>query len=176
MDSGGGFFADAFVGGTWQRDTSGGVDRRHSPHSSVEVSIAALCGEEEALAARRYAATAARQIRSQPAYRRAETLERAADALVERRDELARLETNELGKPIKDTTHEVMRAAETLQIAAAEARRIGGEVLPTDGWPSGHGSSAMAIRLPVGVVLAITPFNAPVNLLAHKLADRKSVV
>jgi len=170
MDRGGGFFADAFVGGTWRRDTSGGFDRRHSPHSSVEVSIAALCGEEEVLAARRYAATSAREIRSQPAYRRAESLERAADLLVERRDELARLETNELGKPIKDTTHEVMRAAETLQIAAAEARRIGGEVIPTDGWPSGHGSSAIAIRLPVGVVLAITPFNAPVNLLAHKLA------
>lgn len=170
MDRGGAFSADALVAGGWRRDTSAGVDRRHSPHTGREVSIAALCGEDEVLEARRFAAAAAREIRSQPAYRRAETLERAASLLLERRDELARLETNELGKPIKDTTHEVTRAAETLQIAASEARRIGGEVLPTEGWPSGHGSSAIAIRLPVGVVLAITPFNAPVNLLAHKIA------
>ena len=170
MDRGGAFFADALVGGTWRRDTSGGVDRRLSPHTGFEVSAAALCGEEEVVAARGFAAASAREIRSQPAYRRAEILERAAQLLTERRDELARLETNELGKPIKDTTHEVTRAAETLQIAAAEGRRISGEVLPADGWPSGHGSSAMTIRLPVGVVLAITPFNAPVNLLAHKVA------
>jgi len=170
MESGGAFSADAFVGGAWRRDTSGGVAPRRSPHTGVDVSMAAMCGEEEVRAARRYASTASRDMRSQPAYRRAETLERAASLLSERRDELARLETTELGKPIKDTTHEVTRAAETLQIAAAEARRIGGEVLPTDGWPSGHGSSAITVRLPVGVVLAITPFNAPVNLLAHKVA------
>ena len=170
MDRGGAFSADAFVGGSWRRETSGGGDRRRSPHTGRDVSIAALCGEEEVLEVRRYAAAFASEMRSQPAYRRAEMLERASSMLIERRDELARLETDELGKPIKDTTHEVTRAAETLQIAAAEARRIGGEVLPTDGWPSGHGSSAIAIRLPVGVVLAITPFNAPVNLLAHKIA------
>ena len=170
MDRGGAFSADAFVAGTWQSDTSGGVQRRLSPHTGREASIAAVCGEEEVLAARRYASTSAREIRSQPAYRRAEMLERAASLLLERREELARLETTELGKPIKDTTHEVTRAAETMQIAAAEARRIAGEVLPTDGWPSGHGSSAITIRLPVGVVLAITPFNTPVNLLAHKVA------
>ena len=170
MDRGGAFFADAFVGGSWRRDTSGGVGRRLSPHTGLEVSLAALCGDEEVVAARRHAAASAREIRTQPAYRRAEILERAASMLSERREDLARLETNELGKPIKDTTLEVTRAAETLQIAAAEARQIGGEVLPTEGWPSGHGSSAIAIRLPVGVVLAITPFNAPVNLLAHKIA------
>lgn len=170
MDRGGAFSADAFVGGAWRRRTSSGVVTRQSPHTGRDVSIASQCGEEEVLAARQFAAASARSMRSEPAYRRAETLERAAALLSARRDELARLETNELGKPIKDTRTEVTRAAETLQIAAAEARRIGGEVMPTDGWPSGHGSSAIAIRLPVGVVLAITPFNAPVNLLAHKLA------
>ena len=132
--------------------------------------MAAICGDTEVGAARHYAPASARAIRQLPAYRRAETLERAADLLAQRRDELARLETSELGKPIKDTTHEVMRAAETLQIAAAEARRIGGEVLPTDGWPTGEGSSAITVRMPIGVVVAITPFNAPVNLLAHKVA------
>jgi len=162
--------ADAFVAGAWSHDTTGGVETRRSPFSGDEVTQVALAGDGELVAARRYAEQGARAVRRMPAYRRAETLERAAVLLTQRRDELARLETAELGKPIKDTTHEVVRAAETLQIAAAEARRIGGEVLPTDGWPTGHGSSAIAVRLPVGVVLAITPFNAPVNLLAHKIA------
>src|SRR5437867_11211788 len=89
---GGAFSADAFVAGTWQSDTSGGVQRRLSPHTGREASIAAVCGEEEVLAARRYASTSAREIRSQPAYRRAEMLERAASLLLERREELARLE------------------------------------------------------------------------------------
>ena len=162
--------ADAFIAGAWSHATTGGVETRRSPFTGEAVSSVALSGDHEVLAVRRYAAQGAHAMRRMPAYRRAETLERAAVLLAQRRDELARLETAELGKPIKDTTHEVVRAAETLQIAAAEARRIGGEVLPTDGWPTGHGSSAIAVRLPVGVVLAITPFNAPVNLLAHKIA------
>ena len=162
--------ADAFIAGAWRHDTTGGMETRRSPYTGEEVSSVPLAGEGEVLAARRYAQQGARAMRRTAAYRRAETLERAAVLLTQRRDELARWETAELGKPIKDTTHEVVRAAETLQIAAAEARRIGGEVLPTDGWPTGHGSSAVAVRLPVGVVLAITPFNAPVNLLAHKIA------
>lgn len=162
--------ADAFIAGAWSHDTTGGVESRCSPYTGEAVSSVALSGDHEVLVARRHAEQGARAMRRMPAYRRAETLERAAVLLAQRRDELARLETAELGKPIKDTTHEVVRAAETLQIAAAEARRIGGDVLPTDGWPTGHGSSAIAVRLPVGVVLAITPFNAPVNLLAHKIA------
>ena len=162
--------ADAFVAGAWSHETTGGVESRCSPYTGEAVSSVALSGDHEVLVARRHAEQGARAMRRMPAYRRAETLERAAVLLAQRRDELARLETAELGKPIKDTTHEVVRAAETLQIAAAEARRIGGDVLPTDGWPTGHGSSAIAVRLPVGVVLAITPFNAPVNLLAHKIA------
>ena len=56
MDRGGAFFADAFVGGSWRRDTSGGVGRRLSPHTGLEVSLAALCGDEEVVAARRHAA------------------------------------------------------------------------------------------------------------------------
>lgn len=162
--------ADIFVAGAWSHDTTGGVETRRSPYTDEAASTVALAGDGEVLNARRYAEQGARAMRRMPAYRRAETLERAAVLLSQRRDEVARLETAELGKPIKDTTHEVVRAAETLQIAAAEARRIGGEVLSTDGWPTGHGSSAIAVRMPVGVVLAITPFNAPVNLLAHKIA------
>ena len=81
-----------------------------------------------------------------------------------------RLLALELGKPLRDGRGEAVRAAETLAVCAAEARRIGGEVLPTGGWARGVGTTAMTMRSPVGVVVAITPFNAPVNLLAHKLS------
>jgi acyl-CoA reductase-like NAD-dependent aldehyde dehydrogenase len=101
---------------------------------------------------------------------RAEVLERAATLVSDRRDEIAVLLALELGKPLKDGRGETVRAAETLSVCAAEARRIGGEVLPTAGWARGVGTVAMTMRAPVGVVVAITPFNAPVNLLAHKLS------
>ncbi|MEP7106238.1 MAG: aldehyde dehydrogenase family protein [Chloroflexota bacterium] len=164
------FSAAAFVEGRWIVDTSGGTGARHSPYSAIQASVASLCSSAEVEVARRYAIGAARGIREIPPFRRAEILERAAELLAAHADELAVLETTELGKPIKDTSKEVLRAGETLQIAAAEARRLGGEVLPTEGWPAGAGSSALAIRVPVGIVLAITPFNAPLNLLTHKIA------
>jgi acyl-CoA reductase-like NAD-dependent aldehyde dehydrogenase len=97
-------------------------------------------------------------------------LERAASLVEERYEDLTRLLALELGKPVKDGRGEVLRAAETLAISALEARQIGGEVLPSAGWSRGVGTTAMTVRAPVGVVLAITPFNAPLNLLAHKLA------
>jgi acyl-CoA reductase-like NAD-dependent aldehyde dehydrogenase len=101
---------------------------------------------------------------------RADVLERAADLVDAQRDEFARLLALELGKPVKDGRGEMVRVTDTLRVSAAEARRIGGEVLPTAGWERGVGTTAMTYRAPVGVVVAITPFNAPANLLAHKLA------
>ena len=89
---------------------------------------------------------------------------------LQRRDDLARLLALELGKPVKDGRGEIDRVADTFAVSAAEARRIGGEVLPVAGWARGVGNTALTHRAPVGVALAITPFNAPANLLAHKLA------
>ena len=101
---------------------------------------------------------------------RADILDHAAGLVDKRRDEFAGLLALELGKPIKDGRGEIVRVADTLRVSAAETRRIGGEVLPTAGWPRGVGTTAMTYRAPVGTVVAITPFNAPANLLAHKLA------
>jgi acyl-CoA reductase-like NAD-dependent aldehyde dehydrogenase len=97
-------------------------------------------------------------------------LEEAARRLAAAADDVAHLESRELGKPLKDTRKEALRAGETLRVAAAEARRLGGEVLGAEGWPAGAGATALTFRVPVGVVLAITPFNAPLNLLTHKIA------
>ncbi|MGH7762033.1 MAG: aldehyde dehydrogenase family protein [Candidatus Dormibacteraceae bacterium] len=164
------FTAAALVDGRWVVATSGGRGTRESPYSAAQASVASLCGRVEVEAARRFAIASARSIREIPPFRRAEILERAAELLTVHGHEIAVLETSELGKPIKDTSKEVLRAGETLRTAAAEARRLGGEVLPTEGWPAGAGSSAIAVRVPVGIVLAITPFNAPLNLLIHKIA------
>lgn len=164
------FDARALVSGSWKADASAGAAIRRSPYSGADASVAALCGAPEVEAARTFATASAGSVRAIPPFRRAEILERAAEILSARAGEVAALESTELGKPVKDTTKEALRAGETLQIAAAEARRLGGEVLPTEGWPAGAGSSAIAVRVPVGIVLAITPFNAPLNLLTHKIA------
>jgi acyl-CoA reductase-like NAD-dependent aldehyde dehydrogenase len=87
----------------------------------------------------------------------------------ERRTDLARLLALELGKPMKDGLGELDRVSDTFAICAAEARQIGGDVLPVAGWPRGVGNTALTFRAPAGIALAITPFNAPANLLAHKL-------
>src|SRR5437660_3919235 len=162
--------ARALVGGDWRDLTAGGTSTRRSPYDQAVASVAAICAAEEVGEARRYAASSARSVRRLAPHRRAEILEDAARALAAAGDHVARLESSELGKPLKDTRKELTRAAETLQIAAAEARRLGGELLGTEGWPAGAGSTAIAFRVPVGVVLAITPFNAPLNLLTHKIA------
>ena len=90
--------------------------------------------------------------------------------LVRRRDEIGRALAGEAGKPIRDALTEVDRAAMTFQVAAEEARRIGGEVIPLDLAAHGKGRMAMVRRFPIGPVAAISPFNFPLNLSAHKLA------
>src|ERR1051326_5544081 len=105
-----------------------------------------------------------------PAYERQRVLHAIAQALVARKEEFARVLAAEAGKPIKAARIEVDRAIFTFQVAAEEATRITGETLPLDLQPSARGRWAIQRRFPVGVVSAITPFNFPLNLAAHKLA------
>jgi acyl-CoA reductase-like NAD-dependent aldehyde dehydrogenase len=105
-----------------------------------------------------------------PGYERAALLRRAA-ALIEREIKgLAELLTRETGKAIKDSEGEIRRSIETFALAAEEAIRIEGRHVPLDGSAMGAGKMAFLMRFPVGVVAAITPFNAPFNLAAHKIA------
>ncbi|GAA4157714.1 aldehyde dehydrogenase family protein [Phytohabitans flavus] len=105
-----------------------------------------------------------------PQHARALVLDRTAVLLGERAEELARLITAETGKVIKDARVEVARAAETLRFAAAEARTLAGDLVPMAAHPGGVGKLGLALRLPIGVVAAITPFNFPLNTVAHKVA------
>ena len=104
-------------------------------------------------------------------FERAEILLRAAELVRGRAEELARQMTLETGNAIWETRLEVRRTTEILHAASEEARRVTGEVVPIDGWPNGRGRRAMTRRYPVGSVLAITPYNAPLLLVAHKLAS-----
>ena len=103
-------------------------------------------------------------------FERADVLLAAASLVGERVEELARQMTLETGNAIWETRLEVRRTTEILRAAAEEARRITGEIVPIDGWPNGRGRQAHTRRFPVGPVLAITPYNAPLLLVAHKLA------
>jgi acyl-CoA reductase-like NAD-dependent aldehyde dehydrogenase len=110
------------------------------------------------------------ETRALPSQRRFEILSFISNRIRERREEFARLITSESGKPIQASYAEVDRAVTTFQLAAEEAKRIGGEVVPLDIAPHGHGRFGIVRRFPLGVVLGISPFNFPLNLVAHKLA------
>ena len=90
--------------------------------------------------------------------------------LRERQDEVARTISSEAGKPLKAARVEADRAVSTFTMAAVEARRLAGEMVPMDASPAGVGKIAYTMRVPIGVVGAITPFNFPLNLVAHKVA------
>jgi len=116
------------------------------------------------------AAGAAPVMRHLPAYERAAILAKVSAILTRRRDEIGRALAGEAGKPIRDALTEVDRAAMTFHVASEEARRIGGEVIPMDLAAHGRGRIAIVRRFPIGPVAAISPFNFPLNLSAHKLA------
>ncbi len=105
-----------------------------------------------------------------PPWRRAEILDAAARAVADHRDELATIIAEESAKPITTARTEAERAVLTFQSAAVEARTLTGEVVPVDGAQPGDGKLAFTLRVPRGVVAAISPFNFPLNLVAHKLA------
>lgn len=110
------------------------------------------------------------ELRAWPGHRRAALLEGVAAALSSARDRFAQLIVREARKPIRYARAEVDRAISTFIFAAAEARCLGGELIPIDAAPGGEGRIGMALRVPRGPVLAITPFNFPLNLVAHKVA------
>jgi acyl-CoA reductase-like NAD-dependent aldehyde dehydrogenase len=97
-------------------------------------------------------------------------LRRAADLIESRREVLTATIAREAGKAWKHATGEITRSVETFIFAAEEAKRIHGETIPMDASPSGEGRIGFYLRMPMGVIAAITPFNFPLNLVAHKVA------
>jgi acyl-CoA reductase-like NAD-dependent aldehyde dehydrogenase len=97
-------------------------------------------------------------------------LDKAAALLEQRQDELVRALQLEAGFTASDAGGELQRAVQTLRLSAEEARRFGGEIVPLAGAPQQAGRFGFTLRVPLGVVCAITPFNAPLNTVAHKVA------
>src|SRR5919197_3318559 len=155
-----------FVGGEWI-ETDDWIEVR-SPYSGEVVGRVAKAGAMET----RQAIDAADRAMCDPlpAHKRAEVLVRVAGALGRRHDEVARLISDEAGKPMKAARLEAQRAMSTYTFAAVEARKLAGEMVPMDASQAGEGKVAFTLRRPIGVVGAISPFNFPLNLVAHKLA------
>lgn len=116
------------------------------------------------------AAQAAPQMAEMPAHKRSEILAKTSALIRERREEFARTIAAEAGKALKYARAEVDRGITTFAIAAEEAKRIHGETVPLDAVPAGEGYFGFWVRRPVGVIAAISPFNFPLNLVAHKVA------
>ncbi|MBI5492563.1 MAG: aldehyde dehydrogenase family protein [Deltaproteobacteria bacterium] len=141
-----------------------------SPYDGSAAGTTYLAGEkelEEALAA---AESSFGALKALPSYKKAELIEKVVEGLKKREEELARVIALEAGKPIKDARAEARRAQNTFRIAAEEAKRLGGEVIPLDLAAGSEGRVGIVRRFPVGVVFGITPFNFPLNLVAHKVA------
>jgi acyl-CoA reductase-like NAD-dependent aldehyde dehydrogenase len=154
------------IGGDWV-ETGEWIDVR-SPYSGETVGRVAKAGAEETRRAIDAAENAMRE--PLPAHKRAEILVRVAMALGRRHDDVARTISDEAGKPMKAARVEAKRAMSTYTFAAVEARKLAGEMVPMDAAQAGAGKLAFTLRRPIGIVAAISPFNFPLNLVAHKLA------
>jgi acyl-CoA reductase-like NAD-dependent aldehyde dehydrogenase len=154
------------IGGEWL-ETGEWVDVR-SPYSGDVVGRVAKAGPDETRRAVDAAEAAMRD--PLPAHKRAEILVRVAGHLGRRHEEVARTICAEAGKPLKAARVEASRAMSTYTMAAVEARKLAGDVVPMDASQSGEGKLAFTLRVPIGVVGAISPFNFPLNLVAHKIA------
>ena len=154
------------IDGDWV-ETGNWVDVR-SPYSGELVGRVAKAGAAETSTAIDAAERAMQE--PLPAHKRAEILVRVAGALGRRHNEVARLISDEAGKPLKAARVEAARAMSTYTFAAVEARKLAGEMVPMDAAQAGEGKLAFTLRRPIGVVGAISPFNFPLNLVAHKLA------
>ena len=154
------------LAGEWV-ETGDWVEVR-SPFSGDVVGRVAKAGAAETRRAVDAAEAAMRE--PLPAHKRAEILVRVAGALGRRHEEAAQTIATEAGKPLKAARVEASRAMSTFTFAAVEARKLAGELVPMDASQAGAGKLAFTLRQPIGVVGAISPFNFPLNLVAHKVA------
>ena len=157
-----------FIDGQWVN--AGPMMEVKNKYNGQTVAALPTARREDVDAAIAAAQRAAQMMADMPAYKRAEILLKTASLLRERSEDLARTIAAEAGKALKFARAEVDRAISTFTIASEEAKRIHGETFPLDAVPSGEGYFGFWVRRPVGVIAAISPFNFPLNLVAHKVA------
>jgi acyl-CoA reductase-like NAD-dependent aldehyde dehydrogenase len=141
-----------------------------SPYDQAPVAVVHRAGPAEVEQAITGAVEAFETTRHLPGWKREQVLEAVAAGIAASREELARTIALEAGKPIRTARVEVDRAVFTFSVAAEESKRIYGEIVPLDWLPGNEGREALIRRVPLGPVTGITPFNFPLNLVAHKVA------
>ncbi len=152
-----------------ERITTGSWIEVRSPYNDTLLARVPSCSSEDV----NRAVAIAKSVLAQgplPAWQRAEILDRAATALSNRIEEFAQIVAAEAAKPLKTARVEAQRAVSTFQFAAVAARSLAGEMVPMDASAAGAGKLAFTLRVPIGIVGAISPFNFPLNLVVHKLA------
>ncbi|WDL99443.1 aldehyde dehydrogenase family protein [Alicyclobacillus sp. ALC3] len=158
---------DLYINGEWLKTDHYTELRAPYDHRVIaEIASASVADVHHAIAS---ADRATKVMRKMPAHQRAQILENLAILLREKRDEAATILATEAAKPLTTAYAEVDRTIQTYKFAAEEAKRIHGETLPMDAAPGGEGRVAYMVREPLGVIGAITPFNFPMNLVAHKV-------
>ncbi|HFK1751381.1 TPA: aldehyde dehydrogenase family protein [Bacillus cereus] len=156
-----------YINGDWK--TVNTYKPLYAPYSEETLAEIAQGTEEDVKEAVTAAKNAMTKMNKLSAYDRATILEKVAQKMDERREEFAEIIAKEAAKPIRAARGEVARTVQTYKFAAEEAKRIYGETLPLDAAPGANGRIAYTIRKPIGVIGAITPFNFPLNLVAHKV-------
>jgi len=160
--------AKIFFGST--EATKEEMSERKSPYDGSVVSVAPVCNAEDTKKALSIAKAASVTAASIPLSHRILWLEDVVKRLNEEKENFALMLAKEVAKPIAFSRIEVERCAETIKLTAMELANLHGETIPTDIMPSGRRTTAYFRREPVGVVACITPFNFPLNLVAHKIA------
>jgi acyl-CoA reductase-like NAD-dependent aldehyde dehydrogenase len=146
------------------------MGERKSPYSGEVVSRFPICSKADAKRALEIAQKASKVTAKSPLHRRVAWLEDVAEGLKRYREDIALTIVDEVAKPLAFARVEVDRCIETIELTAKELVALHGETIPTDITPSGKQTLAYFKRVPVGVVACITPFNFPLNLVAHKIA------
>jgi len=161
------------VAGEWISD--GERVSIHSPYDGREIGVTRMANRGHLEGAIASAVRAFAEVRELPLFKRKDVLQKVSQGILEHADTFVRLMVLEAGKPAKAARAEVDRAVLTFTTAAEEAVRIFGEYLPLDFIPAAEGRWGIVRRFPVGPIAAITPFNFPLNLVAHKLAPAIAV-
>ncbi|MBX6341780.1 MAG: aldehyde dehydrogenase family protein [Thermomicrobiaceae bacterium] len=157
-----------YCAGEWR--SSGERLEVRNPYNDEVVGVTSFATEQDLEDAIVAAERAFEETKKLQSYQRAEILQRIADGLKEREEEIARLIAMEAGKPIRDARVEAARGVFTVQTAVEEAKRITGELIPLDLMPASAGRIGITRRFPIGPIAGISPFNFPLNLALHKIA------
>ncbi|WP_408008113.1 aldehyde dehydrogenase family protein [Pseudalkalibacillus sp. A8] len=156
-----------FIGGQWVEART--YQSLKSPYDQSELAEIPVAEKEDVTKAIDAADSARETLRKMPAHERAVILENIAKGFEERLEFAAEILAKEAAKPVSTARGEVQRTIQTYKFAAEEAKRIHGETLPLDAAQGGENRLAYTVREPIGVIAAITPFNFPMNLVAHKV-------